>query len=100
MGSTVIPASAIFAAMSDIRPGRFYSVDELAVTLRVSDRGALHEQLRSMATTPDAHDTFRIFQAASAEFYRRVPFTGSLVLSDSVFLSELGVIKEPESRDG
>ena len=60
MGSTVIPASAIFAVMSDVRPGRFYSVDELAVTLRVSDRAALHEQLRSMVIAPGIHDTFKL----------------------------------------
>jgi hypothetical protein len=90
MGSTVISASAIFAAMSDVRPGRFYSVDELAVTLRVPDRVALHEQLRSMANTPDVHGGFRICQAAADDFYRRVPFTNPLTLSDSLVLSDPG----------
>ena len=35
----LIPASDIMAAMSDVRPGRFYSVDELASVLRVQDKG-------------------------------------------------------------
>lgn len=102
MGTTVISASAIFAAMSDVRPGRFYSVDELAVTLRVSDRRALHEQLRSMANAPNVHDTFKLCQAVSAEFYQRVPFSGSLVLSDSLAAEggEHGPFEEPTSRNG
>jgi hypothetical protein len=90
MGSTVISASAIFAAMSDVRPGRFYSVDELAVTLRAPDRVALHEQLRSMANAPDLHGGFRIFQAAADDFYRRVPFANPLTLSDSLVRSDPG----------
>ena len=69
----MISANAILEAMSDIRPGRFYSVDELAVTLRVSDRNALLGQLRSMASTPDVNGAFRICEGASDEFYRRVP---------------------------
>jgi hypothetical protein len=68
----VISVSSIMAAMSDVRPGRFYSVDELAATLRIRDRAALHEQLRNMATAPDVDGPFQIFQGASDEFYRRV----------------------------
>ncbi len=59
--------------MSDVRPGRFYSVDELAATLRVTDKTALREQLRSMAGAPDLHSPFQIRQGVSDEFYRRVP---------------------------
>ena len=39
----MISVSSIMAAMSDVRPGRFYSVDELAATLRVRDKAALHD---------------------------------------------------------
>jgi len=67
-----VSVSLIMAAMSDVRPGRFYSVDELAATLRVRDRAALHEQLRSMASAPDVDGPFQIFRGASDEFYRRV----------------------------
>jgi hypothetical protein len=101
MGTTVISASAIFAAMSDIRPGRFYSVDELAVTLRVVDRTALLEQLRSMVDAPNVHDTFQLCQAVSAEFYRRVPFSGRLVLPDSLTNTggDHGTFDQPESQN-
>jgi hypothetical protein len=101
MGTTVISASAIFAAMSDIRPGRFYSVDELAVTLRVADRTALLEQLRNMADAPNVHDTFKLCQAASPEFYRRVPFFGPLVLPDSLTTKggDHGTFDQPESQN-
>ena len=68
----MISVSSIMAAMSDVRAGRFYSVDELAVTLRIRDKAALHEQLRNMASAPDVNGPFQIFQGASDEFYRRV----------------------------
>ena len=68
----MISVSSIMAAMSDVRPGRFYSVDELAATLRVRDKAALHEKLRNMASAPDVDGPFQIFQGASDEFYRRV----------------------------
>jgi hypothetical protein len=69
----VIPVSAIIAAMCDVRPGRFYSVDELAAALHVEDRGALREQLRALARDTDADNPFRISQGGSDEFYRRIP---------------------------
>jgi hypothetical protein len=67
----MIPVSSIIAAMSDVRPGRFYSVDELAVVLGVRNRAALQEQLRTMACDPDVHNPFKINQGSSDEFYRR-----------------------------
>jgi hypothetical protein len=69
----VIPVAAIMAAMWDVRPGRFYSVDELAAALQVEDRAALRSQLRAMARDTDVENPFKISQGASDEFYRRIP---------------------------
>jgi hypothetical protein len=68
----MVSSSLIFAAMSDNRPGRFYSVDELASVLRVPDRAQLHAQLRIMADAPDIHSSFKLLQGSSDDFYRRV----------------------------
>ena len=68
-----LPFDAIIAAMPDVRPGRFYSVDELGAALHVEDRTALREQLRAMAHDPDMDTSFKIRQGASDEFYRRIP---------------------------
>jgi hypothetical protein len=70
----MIPVSSIVAAMTDVRPGRFYSVDELAAVLKVRDKAALHAQLRTLAGAPDIRSSFGIVQGSSSEFYRRVPF--------------------------
>jgi hypothetical protein len=67
----MVPLSSIIAAMSDVRPGRFYSVDELAVVLGVRNRAALQEQLRTMACDLDVHNPFKISQGSTDEFYRR-----------------------------
>jgi hypothetical protein len=79
---SMISASSIIAAMSDVRPGRFYSVDELAAVLRIPDKAALHEQLRTMAGDPDIHSPFRLLQGASGDFYRRVAFAPMLTLCE------------------
>ena len=71
------------AAMSDARPGRFYSVDELAAVLRVDDKKALHEQLRSIAADPDLQGAFRLLQCSSDEFYRRVSVRPALAFGGS-----------------
>lgn len=76
----MVSASLIFAAMSDVRAGRFYSVDELATSLRVQDRTELHEQLRMMASYPDLQSSFRLLQGSSDEFYRRVSSAPTLTL--------------------
>ena len=68
----MVSASLILAAMSDGRPGRFYSVDELAAVLRVSDKTELHEQLRTMVGDPEIHSSFKLLQGSSDDFYRRV----------------------------
>jgi len=68
----LISVTAIMAAMTDVRPGRFYSVDELAAVLRVADKNALHQQLRIMADDPDVQPAFRLVQCAANDFYRRV----------------------------
>jgi hypothetical protein len=68
----MISVSSIIAAMSDVRPGRFYSVDELAAVLKVKDKTALHAQLRTMAGAPDIGSSFGIVQGSSNEFFRRV----------------------------
>ena len=68
----MIPVRSIVAAMWDVRPGRFYSVDELAVALDVENRAALREQLRAMARDADVHNPFKICQGSSDEFYRRL----------------------------
>ena len=78
----MVSASLIIAAMSDVRPGRFYSVDELAAVLRTPDRAALHEQLRSMAGDPDIHSPFKLLQGASDDFYRRVSIAPALTLCE------------------
>jgi hypothetical protein len=65
-------AGVIIAAMSDVRPGRFYSVDELAALLHVQDKTGLHEQLRTMASDPDVDNAFKLLQGSSDDFYRRV----------------------------
>jgi hypothetical protein len=70
----MISATLIFAAMSDARPGRFYSVDELASLLRVPDRNELREQLQVMVGDPDLDSSFRLLKGPSDEFYRRVSF--------------------------
>jgi hypothetical protein len=79
----MVSTSLIIAAMSDGRPGRFYSVDELAAVLRVSDKTALHEQLRTMAGDPDIHSSFKLLQGSSDDFYRRLSFAPALTLCDS-----------------
>jgi hypothetical protein len=79
----MVSTTFIFAALSDGRPGRFYSVDELASVLRVSDKTALHEQLRSMAGDPDIHSSFKLLQGSSDDFYRRFSFAPILALCDS-----------------
>ena len=76
----MISASSIFAAMPDVRPGRFYSVDELAAVLRVADKTELHKQLRAMASAPDLHSSYRLLQGASADFYRRVSVAPAITL--------------------
>ncbi len=76
----MVSASLIIAAMSDSRPGRFYSVDELASVLRVPDKAELHAQLRTMVGDPDIHGSFKLLQGASGDFYRRVSFAPILTL--------------------
>ena len=71
----MISARSIFAAMSDVRPGRFYSVDELAALLRVHDKAGLHEQLKVMAGAPDLGGSFKLLTGPSDEFFRRVSLT-------------------------
>jgi hypothetical protein len=78
----MVSASLIVAAMSDVRPGRFYSVDELAAVLRVQDKAALHEQLRTMVGDPDVHSPFKLLQGSSDDFYRRVSFAPTLTLCE------------------
>lgn len=70
----MISANMIFAAMSDVRPGRFYSVDELAAVLRVEDTAELREQLRVMAGDTDRHSSFKLLKGPSEEFYQRIAF--------------------------
>ena len=77
----MISADLIFAAMSDARPGRFYSVDELAAVLRVADKAELREQLRIMAGDADLHSSFRLLKGPSEEFYQRVSFASPLTFS-------------------
>jgi len=76
----MVSASLIIAAMSDGRPGRFYSVDELASVLRAPDKAELHEQLRTMAGDPDIHSAFKLLQGSSDDFYRRLSFAPILTL--------------------
>jgi hypothetical protein len=76
----MVSATLIIAAMSDGRPGRFYSVDELASVLRVPDKAELHEQLRTMAGDPDVHSSFKLLKGSSDDFYRRVSFAPTLTL--------------------
>ena len=71
------------AAMSDVRPGRFYSVDELAAVLRVDDKHALHAQLRSIAADPTTQGAFRLVQCSSDEFYRRISVLPALAFGGS-----------------
>jgi hypothetical protein len=78
----MVSASLIIAAMSDARPGRFYSVDELAAVLRVSDKRELHAQLRTMVGDPDVHSSFKLLQGSSDDFYRRVSFAPILTLCE------------------
>ena len=78
----MVSASLIIAAMSDARPGRFYSVDELAAVLRTPDKAALHEQLRIMVGDPDIHSAFKLLQGASDDFYRRLSFAPTLTLCE------------------
>jgi len=73
-GPPLISASSIIAAMSDNRPGRFYSVDELAALLRVQDKVALHRQLRAMVADPDLPSGFKLRLGSSDDFYRPVSF--------------------------
>jgi hypothetical protein len=70
----MVSANLIIAAMSDSRPGRFYSIDELAAVLHVSDKMELHAQLRTMAGDPDIHSSFKLLQGSADDFYRRVSF--------------------------
>ena len=79
----MVSASLILAAMSDSRPGRFYSVDELAAVLRVPDKTELHQQLRTMAGDPDVHSSFKLLKGSSDDFYRRVSFAPLLTLCAS-----------------
>jgi len=79
----MVSASLIIAAMSDGRPGRFYSVDELAAVLRVTDKAELHAQLRTMVGDPDGHSLYKLLQGSSDDFYRRVSFAPILTLCDS-----------------
>jgi hypothetical protein len=83
MKRRMVSASLIIAAMSDGRAGRFYSVDELASVLRVPDKMALHEQLRTMAGDPDVHSSFKLVQGSSGDFYRRFSFAPSLTFGPS-----------------
>lgn len=76
----MVSASLIIAAMSDGRPGRFYSVDELAAVLRVPDKAELHAQLRTMVGDPDLHSAFKLLQGSSDDFYRRSSFAPLLTL--------------------
>ena len=76
----MVSTSLIIAAMTDDRPGRFYSVDELASVLRVPDKAELHAQLRTMAGDPDIHSAFKLLQGSSDDFYRRVSFAPTLTL--------------------
>ena len=76
----MVSTSLIIAAMSDGRPGRFYSVDELASVLRVPDKAELHAQLRTMAGDPDIHNAFKLLQGSSDDFYRRLSFAPILTL--------------------
>jgi hypothetical protein len=78
----MVSASSIIAAMSDGRPGRFYSVDELAAVLRVSDKAELHSQLRTMVGDPDIHSSFKLLQGSADDFYRRVSFAPTLTLCE------------------
>jgi hypothetical protein len=77
----MVSSSVIIAAMSDERPGRFYSVDELAYLLRVPDKAELHQQLRTMAGDSDVHSAFKLVQGASDDFYRRASFAPRLTPS-------------------
>ena len=79
----MVSASLIIAAMSDSRPGRFYSVDELAAVLRVPDKMELHQQLRTMVGDPDVHSSFKLVKGSSDDFYRRVSFAPLLTLCES-----------------
>jgi hypothetical protein len=76
----MVSATLIIAAMSDDRPGRCYSVDELASVLRVSNKTELHEQLRMMTGDPDLHSSFKLLRESSDDFYRRVSFAAPLAL--------------------
>jgi hypothetical protein len=80
----MVSSSLIIAAMTDDRPGRFYSVDELASVLRVRDKRELHEQLRTMAGDPDIHSAFKLLRGSSDDFYRRVSFAPLLTLCPSL----------------
>lgn len=76
----MVSSSLIIAAMTDDRPGRFYSVDELAAVLHVPDKAELHAQLRTMVGDPDFHSSFKLLQGSSDDFYRRVSFAPTLTL--------------------
>ena len=78
----MVSTNLIIAAMSDGRPGRFYSVDELAAVLHVSDKRELHAQLRTMVGDPDSHSSFKLLQGSSDDFYRRVSFAPILTLCE------------------
>ena len=78
----MVSSSLIIAAMSDSRPGRFYSIDELASVLRVPDKAELHAQLRTMVGDPDIHSSFKLLQGSSDDFYRRVSFAPILTLCE------------------
>ena len=74
----MVSPSLIIAAMSDDRPGRYYSVDELASVLHVPDKTELHRQLRTMASDCETPSSFKLVQGSSDEFYRRVSFAPKL----------------------
>ncbi len=79
----MVSANSIIAVMSDARPGRFYSVDELAAVLRVANKTELHAQLRTMVDDPDAHSAFKLLKGSSDDFYRRASFAPLLTLCES-----------------
>jgi hypothetical protein len=80
----MISDSLIFAAMPDSRPGRFYSVDELAAALRVQDQAELRRRLQVMADTAGVHDSFRLVRGPSNEFYQRISVVPTLMFCGAV----------------
>lgn len=83
----MVSASSIIAAMPDVSPGKFYSVDELATTIGVQNDDAFRTKLTSMANNPDIDDPFKIRQSDSDHFYRREPFAPILTLDRKAALA-------------